>query len=333
MGLYSPESEKSQLNMNYNPKDNSQSIFRRLNQNLKVNNNSNDNDRSGMNTVSYTHLDVYKRQHLASTSPKSPSLSPIRTTFNNKSVEMKKNMVSPEKRKIVNGRRPRSSSLQSYTNKQQTSYLNSTRHPPIVPPSKLNTQRSNSLQPSTMTLNQRIVQDTVRHLMNKTSSTPNSSASSSLAPSPKIPSINNTSMKSSSTLTTNSSETLAIETLNLDPELSCGDLLIKRVRFTGVPPMTEAENPKPTKVGWYKKPAVLHYPPIPASAMIKPLQHKSRYNKLRQEEGFTFRRSLRDELELENGDSSSETTMMPFGIEIKESTGHRIASKIRNKLR
>ena len=98
-------------------------------------------------------------------------------------------------------------------------------------------------------------------------------------------------------------------------------------------PMTEAENPKPTKVGWYKKPAVLHYPPIPASAMIKPLQHKSKYNTLRQEEGFTFRKSLRDGLEWENGESGSETTMMPFGIEIKESTGHRIASKIRSKLR
>lgn len=274
------------------------------------------------------------RAHLASNSSRSPSVSPVRTTFNNKNAETKKSMVSPEKRKLINGRRPRSSSLQSYTNKQQTSYLNSTRHPSIAPPSKLNNQRSNSLQSSTMTLNQKIVQDTVRQLMNKSASTPNPSASSSLAPSPKVSSINNTSSgKSSSTLIANSSDTLAIETLTLDPESNSSELSIKRVRFAGVPPMTEAENPKPTKVGWYKKPAVLHYPPIPASAMIKPLQHKSKYNTLRQEEGFTFRKSLRDGLELENGESGSETTMMPFGIEIKESTGHRIASKIRSKLR
>ncbi|CAI4054496.1 protein phosphatase regulator GIP4 SKDI_01G0400 [Saccharomyces kudriavzevii IFO 1802] len=276
------------------------------------------------------------RVHLASTSSRSrsPSLSPIRTNSNHKGVETKKAVVSPEKRRIVNGGRPRSSSLQSYTNKQQTTYLNSTRHPSIVPPQRPNSQRSNSLQASTMTLNQKIIQDTVRHLMNKPGSTSNSSTSSSLAPSPKISSISNSSsVKSSSTLTINGSDTLAIETLTLDPESGSGGVLIKRVRFAGVTPMTDAENPKPTKMGWYKKPAVLHYPPIPASAVIKPLQSKSRYNTLRQEEGFTFRKSLRDGLELENGESNSETTMMPFGIEIKESAGHRIASKIRSKLR
>lgn len=63
MGLYSPESEKSQLNMNYNPKDNSQSIFRRLNQNLKVNNNSNDNDRSGMNMSDFSNASPYGRSY------------------------------------------------------------------------------------------------------------------------------------------------------------------------------------------------------------------------------------------------------------------------------
>ncbi|CAI4055642.1 hypothetical protein SUVZ_01G0350 [Saccharomyces uvarum] len=273
------------------------------------------------------------RAHVASTSSRSPSLSPPRTTTINKTAEIKKGIVSPERRKIVNGRRPRSSSLQSYTNKQQTTYLNSSRHPPIMPHSKLNNQRSNSLQASTMTLNQKIVQDTVRHLMNKTASTPSSSVSSSSAPSPKVSSISNSpSVKSSSGPTANGGETLAIETLNLDSESNATEISTRRVRFTGVPPMTDTENPKPTKMGWYKKPAVLHYPPIPASAMIKP-QYKSKYNTLRQEEGFTFRKSLRDGLELENGETNAETNMMPFGIDIKESAGHRIATKIRNKLR
>ncbi|AGO12023.1 AaceriADR360Wp [[Ashbya] aceris (nom. inval.)] len=61
---------------------------------------------------------------------------------------------------------------------------------------------------------------------------------------------------------------------------------IKKVRFIGVPPPTEDEDPKPKRKGWYKKPAVLHYP-TPSQSMIQK-------NKLRHE-GYVFRTSLREQ--------------------------------------
>ncbi|CCF60414.1 hypothetical protein KAFR_0K00590 [Kazachstania africana CBS 2517] len=124
---------------------------------------------------------------------------------------------------------------------------------------------------------------------------------------------------------------------------------VKKVRFTGVPPMTDAENPKPKRKGWYKKPAVLHYPPIPPQiSLIK--------NRITQE-GIAFRTSLRDDYKnyndqvkekktrnfsadknLENESSNEKRTSMLFNLDgglnpFKESTSQRIASKIRDKLR
>lgn len=63
MGLYSPESEKSQLNMNYIGKDDSQSIFRRLNQNLKASNNNNDSNKNGLNMSDYSNNSPYGRSY------------------------------------------------------------------------------------------------------------------------------------------------------------------------------------------------------------------------------------------------------------------------------
>ena len=113
--------------------------------------------------------------------------------------------------------------------------------------------------------------------------------------------------------------------------------LTKKVRFTGVPPFSEDEEPKPKRQGWYKKPAQLHYPPIPP-------QVRTFKNRLTQE-GVAFRTSLRDNYQdntsedfgAENGMrprrismfSSEESTNNPF----KESMGRKFASKIRNKLR
>ncbi|AAS52280.1 ADR360Wp [Eremothecium gossypii ATCC 10895] len=62
--------------------------------------------------------------------------------------------------------------------------------------------------------------------------------------------------------------------------------LVKKVRFTGVPPPTEDEDPKPKRKGWYKKPAVLHYP-TPSQSMIQ--KNKQRH------EGYVFRTSLREQ--------------------------------------
>lgn len=70
----------------------------------------------------------------------------------------------------------------------------------------------------------------------------------------------------------------------------CGetsDGKIKKVRFVGVPPMLPSENPRPKRKGWYKKPAVLHYPPVPPQVNIGLRQ---KYNL----EGVAFRTSLRE---------------------------------------
>ena len=69
-----------------------------------------------------------------------------------------------------------------------------------------------------------------------------------------------------------------------------GSNIVKKVRFIGVPPMLPSENPKPKKQGWYKKPAVLHYPPIPPQVNITLRQ---KYNL----EGIVFKKKLGDSTE------------------------------------
>ncbi|CAI1791901.1 hypothetical protein SEUBUCD646_0A00430 [Saccharomyces eubayanus] len=61
MGLCSPESEKSQLNMDYTSKNGSQSIFKHLNRHLKLNNNNNNdnNNLNGANMSSYSNHSPY----------------------------------------------------------------------------------------------------------------------------------------------------------------------------------------------------------------------------------------------------------------------------------
>lgn len=105
---------------------------------------------------------------------------------------------------------------------------------------------------------------------------------------------------------------------------------IKRVRFIGVPPMTDAENPRPKRKGWYKKPAVLHYPPIPT-------QINTFRSKLTQE-GIAFRTSLRgtDNDSNDNGKRADGRNSMLFNMDdniFRESSGMTFASKIRDKLR
>ncbi|CCE65828.1 hypothetical protein TPHA_0N00480 [Tetrapisispora phaffii CBS 4417] len=93
---------------------------------------------------------------------------------------------------------------------------------------------------------------------------------------------------------------------------------LKKVRFTGVPPMPATENSKPKKQGWYKKPEVLHYPP-PAVRMM----HGKRY--IRNQEGLAFKTSLRE---------MNTDELARFEVETpKESTRSRITSKLFDKLR
>lgn len=114
----------------------------------------------------------------------------------------------------------------------------------------------------------------------------------------------------------------------------------KKVRFTGVPPMTDAENPKPKRTGWYKKPAVLHYPPPPPQVTSLRLRMR--------QEGIAFRTSLRENnaetadglgSKLDSGGRSARSGLFrglsadEDGRSTRGSVGHRFASRIRDKLR
>ena len=120
----------------------------------------------------------------------------------------------------------------------------------------------------------------------------------------------------------------------------------KKVRFIGVPPMTDAENPKPKRTGWYKKPAVLHYPPPPPQVTSLRLRMR--------QEGIAFRTSLRENnAEMADGlgskldgsgNNSSSGRPARSGLfrglgadedgrSTRGSVGHRFASRIRDKLR
>lgn len=92
---------------------------------------------------------------------------------------------------------------------------------------------------------------------------------------------------------------------------------VKRVRFINVPPMTEAENPKPKRKGWYKKPEVLHYPSPPTS--VAGLRSNIR------QEGMAYRLSLR---EVDPESSFRSEIEQP-----KKSTRSRLKSKLLDKLR
>ncbi|CCK70231.1 protein phosphatase regulator GIP4 KNAG_0D04920 [Huiozyma naganishii CBS 8797] len=106
---------------------------------------------------------------------------------------------------------------------------------------------------------------------------------------------------------------------------------VKKVRFVGVPPMTEAENPQPKRKGWYKKPSVLHYPPIP-SQINNALRLK--FNR----EGVVFRTSLRESLgegarRAENVGSSMLLNLDEGLGVLRDNTSGRLTTKIREKLR
>lgn len=104
---------------------------------------------------------------------------------------------------------------------------------------------------------------------------------------------------------------------------------VKKVRFIGVPPMTEAENPKPTKKGWYKKPAVLHYPPVPSP------QHFASIKDNVKQEGIVFTSTLREALNNTTQELGKRTTMMMnLGLDsLPGKDGNRFASKLREKSR
>lgn len=229
-------------------------------------------------------------------------------------------MASPLKRNLTAKNRKRSSSLQS----QQSKFLNSNglSNTNIYKSLPTELKRSNSMEASDA-LNQKLVQDTMKKLMSSNlsthitdpdgtfkgktrsgsssatltrsrSSSVNSSISTEIFTNEKCEKdvqvkatcrdesdkddYNNPSLEKLSLGVTIESDS-EMETITAD--------VIKKVRFIGVPPMTAAENPKPKRKGWYKKPAVLRYPPIPSSLNCA---IRSKFN----QEGIAFRSSLRD---------------------------------------
>lgn len=109
------------------------------------------------------------------------------------------------------------------------------------------------------------------------------------------------------------------------PTGSEGSNIVKKVRFIGVPPMLPSENPRPTKQGWYKKPAVLHYSSIPPQVNTA---LKQKHNL----EGIVFRKSLRETVEEERKPktlTSLDETILPK----KTSSTHKFGLNLKDKFR
>lgn len=243
-----------------------------------------------------------------------------------KTANDKKNPPRNTALKRVAMGRPRSSSLQSTQENNQKAQTS------IAP-----SARSNSLQANAV-LNQKIIQSAVIHSLNgngngigssarirnleKNSPAKNPSVAKSQSQSPvPIPEIETLSLHSlddqiSKEQTPDESSSLKSSTATSDVLLS-----IKKVRFTGVPPMNEDEDRSPTRRGWYKKPVVLHYPPPPPQFALQ--KYKMR------QEGMAFRTSLRE------GDQTKKSGFLT-NMEVsppKESSTSKLASKLRDKLR
>lgn len=97
--------------------------------------------------------------------------------------------------------------------------------------------------------------------------------------------------------------------------------LLKKVRFIGVPPMTDLENPRPKKRGWYKKPPVLYYPSPPPFATTP--QNRTK------QEGFVFKNSLREQ---ESKAIVKKSSYLPDLSFASHTASHKMSSKLRDKL-
>ncbi|KAG0668056.1 Myosin type-2 heavy chain 1 [Maudiozyma exigua] len=293
-------------------------------------------------------------------------LSPSRPEVGNTNKQIRKVMVRG---------RPRSTSLQSsFSNSNQMIPMDSS-----LRREKIGTIRSNSLE-ATAELNRQIIQNAAEKSMRKSNtsiqsaktvksqpllrqnrSRSGSGSSQMISPDRQLstPSKSNLGIPITSPLTrkkSNLSQEVTPDTIEENHDMpvrnepealqfleskSMDAEVVKKVRFSGVPPMSADEDPKPKRRGWYKKPAQLHYPPIPPQVRIL-------RNRLTQE-GVAFRTSLRENYKdnttetFENGlnetnASNRKTTMFlnsdgelhnPF----KETIRSKFASKIRNSLR
>lgn len=349
---------------------------------------------------------------VSSSATGSPSVSRRGSVIDENAI--KKTVVNRtiERKKTKTGNRPRSASLQandSRSNSVITGASVQNTNSRFLKPNSIQSQvRSNSLE-SNSALNQKMVQDTFKHLMTTSSqksitnnqspsasplrpsspslSRSNSNKTSNAVTSPETKSklrtaINKPSLEANenntikvsplpheqpngitkktettnnvsslgkeskdkeyvltsgndnkTSVTVNVVDTSEVNNENTNPEFNDNDLetteSTKKVRFVGVPPMTDAENPPPTRKGWYKKPAVLHYPPVPKQVAVFG-------DRLRQE-GMVFRTSLRDTVVATSSEVNKKSSMMlNFALDnppVKEISSHsRFASKLREKL-
>ena len=278
-------------------------------------------------------------------------------------------------RKVVVRGRPRSTSLQSsFSNSNQMTPVTSISHR-----EKTGTARSNSLE-ATAELNRQIIQNAAEKSMRRANTIaqsvknvksppllrPNRSRSGSgsrqmISPDRYLgtPSKSNLGIPITSPLTkkkSNLSQEVTSDNIEEnhdiavrnEPEalqfssIECEDgEIVKKVRFTGVPPMSADEDPKPKRKGWYKKPAQLHYPPAPPQ--IRLLRNRMT------QEGVAFRTSLRENykdnttetfengLNETNGSNRKSAIFLNSDGELhnpfKETIRSKFASKIRNSLR
>ncbi|QLQ81693.1 hypothetical protein HG537_0F04540 [Torulaspora globosa] len=225
------------------------------------------------------------------------------------SADQKTTPRSPLANRRITGR-PRSASLQSA--------LESNRKTSQGPTSP---SRFNSLQ-ADAAINQKIIQDAA-------SKSPNG-AGKATSPLNKVqttlihnPSPNEVRYESPASeiekLTLNTQEKQnEEEQSNLASETN---VCIKKVRFIGVPPFDEKEDQSPKRRGWCKKPAVLHYPPIPPHSALQ------RY-KMRQE-GIAFRTSLRQDDTIKKSNQLLNSDIS----QSRDPIAPKIASKLRDKLR
>lgn len=220
---------------------------------------------------------------------------------------------SPVANRRIMGR-PRSSSLQSA--------LESNRRPRQGPASP---SRSNSLQ-ADAAVNQKIIQDRVSKSFNETKkvSSPLNKVQTRTTLIDEIRCESPVSEFENLALNPKDNQNGESNSVHINESpsvASATNVCIKKVRFIGVPPLNEKEDPSPKRRGWYKKPAVLHYPPPPPQFAVQ------RY-KMRQE-GMAFRTSLR-----EDDTSKKPSILMNLDIsQSRDSTTQKIASKLRDKLR
>ncbi|CDO95318.1 unnamed protein product [Kluyveromyces dobzhanskii CBS 2104] len=262
----------------------------------------------------------------------------------------------PERQTASIKTRNRSSSLQSETNMKESSSTRSNIRSNSLQASSLNTQRivQNAYSKALLSMNDKrapkLTPTKLSNSIRSKSPSPNSSQQNSSKPrnrmnSSKLNNVNEDDINENFYDLKLDNETLVVSQESLPSKKTSAEFetkaprivvsdsdhetltnndsenenTVKKVRFTGVPPMSPEENPQPKRRGWYKKPAVLHYPPPPP---------QSSFQKFRgTQEGLAFRTTLipRDQ----NTDKKSGFEQLYTS---NQGSSTKIVSRIKDKL-